>query len=298
MADAHGSGPCGRKSLRVQLPFRPFLFFGFKRMKKYDQYRPSSFITKRTPRRRKNSLKPVILLLFSLFILVAAYVGLSKGYAVYASSDLSNWKPKEVILTGNPGRDEKALMHLAQNRVGKPFTLKQAAQLRAEIMKKYPMFRQVEVNRGLFSGTLKIAVTRREPVAKFVLPNGRIRFIDSDSTVYADPAPELEDPIPFVEFEGDVPEKLSSEVVDLVQNTLKLKKDLAFDFLRFNLSKNLVSMHMPDGSIIEFGPALHLKEKSRRAAQIMDWCRKHNQVPQRLDFRFFEDGQVFLTQKG
>ena len=106
----------------------------------------------------------------------------------------------------------------------------------------------------------------------------------------------LENPVPFVELEGTVPEKLSGEFVELVQNTLRLEKELSFAFLRFNLTKDEVSMHMPDGTVIEFGPARQLKEKSRRAAQIIDWCRRNEKGPQRMDFRFFENGQVFLTQ--
>ncbi len=296
MADAHGSGPCGRKSLRVQLPFRPFFFFGFKHMKKYDYYRPSSFVTKRTPRRRGKGLKPFFILLFSLFILTAVIVGLSKGYQAYASSDLSNWQPKKVVVSGIDGAIYKELQSVGQSKINKPFTFKQAADLKRQLEKKYPMLREVDVSRGLFSGALKIKVQRREPVAKFVLPEGTVRYIDTDSTVYTDPSAVLKTPVPFVELEGTVPEKLSGEFVALVQNTLRLEKELSFAFLRFNLTKNEVSMHMPDGTIIEFGPAKELKEKSRRAAQIIDWCRRNEKGPQKMDFRFFEEGQVFLTQ--
>ncbi len=265
-------------------------------MKKYDYYRPSSFVTKRTPRRRGKGLKPFFILLFSLFILTAVIVGLSKGYQAYASSDLSNWQPKKVVVSGIDGAIYKELQSVGQSKINKPFTFKQAADLKRQLEKKYPMLREVDVSRGLFSGALKIKVQRREPVAKFVLPEGTVRYIDTDSTVYTDPSAVLKTPVPFVELEGTVPEKLSGEFVALVQNTLRLEKELSFAFLRFNLTKNEVSMHMPDGTIIEFGPAKELKEKSRRAAQIIDWCRRNEKGPQKMDFRFFEEGQVFLTQ--
>lgn len=296
MADAHGSGPCGRKSLRVQLPFRPFFLFGFKHMKKYDYYRPSSFVSKRTPRRRGKGLKRFSVILFSLFILAAVCIGLSKGYKAYASSDLSNWQPKKLEVRGVDGALYKELQTLGKSKLNKPFTAKQAADLQEQLVKKYPMLRDVNVSRGLFSGALKIAVERRAPVAKFILPGGNVRYIDNDSTVYADNSAVLENPVPFVELEGKVPDKLSGEFVELVQNTLRLEKELSFAFLRFNLTKDAVSMHMPDGTVIEFGPARQLKEKSRRAAQIIDWCRQNEKGPQKMDFRFFENGQVFLTQ--
>lgn len=267
-------------------------------MKKFDSYRPSSFIVKRAPRRRKKSLKPFFFLLFILFFLVAAFVGLSKGYAVYSSAKISQWRPQKAVVSGLDGNMQKELLALGTAAVGKPFTLAQAAQLRAQIAQKYPMLREVDVSRGLLSGTLKISAERRTPVAKFVLPDNSVRYIDSDSTVYADTNPVLLTPVPFVELEGRVPAKLTDEFVGLVQSTLKLEKELSFAFLRFNLERDEVAMHMPDGTVIDFGPAKNLRAKARRAAQIISWCRRNEKGPQKMDFRFFENGQVFLTQVG
>lgn len=267
-------------------------------MKKFDSYRPSSFVAKRVPRRRKKSLKPFFSLLFILFFLVAAFVGLSKGYAAYSSAKISRWAPQKAVVSGLDGNMQKELLALGSAAVGKPFTPAQAAQLRTQIVQKYPMLREVDVSRGLLSGTLKISAERRTPVAKFVLPDNSVRYIDSDSTVYADPNPGLLTPVPFVELEGRVPEKLTDEFVGLVQSTLKLEKELSFAFLRFNLERDEVAMHMPDGTVIDFGPAKNLRAKARRAAQIIGWCRRNEKGPQRMDFRFFENGQVFLTQLG
>ena len=65
-----------------------------------------------------------------------------------------------------------------------------------------------------------------------------------------------------------------------------------------DLERDEVAMHMPDGTVIDFGPAKNLRAKARRAAQIIGWCRRNEKGPQRMDFRFFENGQVFLTQLG
>ena len=62
------------------------------------------------------------------------------------------------------------------------------------------------------------------------------------------------------------------------------------------LGKMLVR-RMPDGSEIDFGKAVNLKKKAARAAQIIARSRGRYDKPYALNFDFFEDGKVFLTQK-
>lgn len=268
-------------------------------MKQY--YRPSaaSLGNKRTRRKRQVSLyylKPVLLLAVLAFFLFAAYAAFSKIYVTVSASGVSSWKPKEVSVSGVDGAFKREIQSLAQDKVGKPFSVKDAVALRADIVKKYPMLGDVSVKRGLLGGALKISAERRVPVAKFVLPDGAVRFIDSDSVVYADQNPDPLSVVPFVELEGTVPEKLSGEVVDLVTSTLALSKDLNFAFLRFNLTNNTVKMYMPDDSVVDFGAAENLKRKAARAAQVMAWLRENQPGPRYVDFTFFEDGKIFSRQ--
>lgn len=220
-----------------------------------------------------------------------------KTYHLITSSQISDWHVKTVAVSGVSSKFSKDLHALAASYEGKPFSVKEAVALRGEIIKKYPMLKDVTVKRGLLSGKLKVSAEHRTPLAKFVLPDKSVKYIDRDSTVYADPNPALLAPVPFVELEGTVPEKLGAEFVDLVESTLKLGKELDFAFLRMNLTKNTVKMYMPDGSEIDFGKAVQLKKKAARAAQIIARIRGHYNKPYRLNFEFFEDGKVFLTQK-
>ena len=96
---------------------------------------------------------------------------------------------------------------------------------------------------------------------------------------------------------GKVPEKLSAEFIELVESILKLRKELNFAFLRMNMTDNTVKMYMPDESVIDFGQARQLKKKADRAAQILALAREKYPAPFTLDFRFFENGKVFLAQK-
>lgn len=230
------------------------------------------------------------------FFLIAAYAAFSKAYAVLSAKGVSSWQPKEAVVSGVEGSFKRELSALAAPALNKPFSVKDAVTLRTEIVKKYPMLADVSVKRGLLSGALKISASRRVPVAKFVLPDDSVRFIDADSVVYADPNPDKLITVPFVELEGPTPEKLSGEFVDLVKSTLSLSKDLNFAFLRFNLEQNTVTMYMPDGSVIDFGAAKKLKQKAAKAARIMAWSREHQPGPRHIDFAFFDDGKVFSRQ--
>lgn len=302
MADAYGSGPYGRKSLRVQLPFRPFfIYFWFLHMRMKDYYRPPASSLgkkKRVVRKRKSFFffKPALTVILFSVLAFAVYFVCSTGYKLITSSQISNWQVKTVKVKGITGAIGKEILTSANSFQGNSFSLKDAAEFRNLIVQKYPMLREVEVSRGLLSGELTVSAKRRTPVAKFVLPNKTVKYIDSDSTVYADPNPDVLSSIPFVELEGDVPEKISSEFVDLVERTLKLEKDLSFAFLRMDLKKNTVKMYMPDGCVIDFGTANYLKKKADRAAQIIALERNNDVHPYELNFKFFENGKVFLTQ--
>ncbi len=223
------------------------------------------------------------------------WLGVSKGYQLLVNSKLTDWHVKTVSAEGSPAPFQSEILSSLRPYEGKPFSVKDAAALRAKLIKRYPMLKEVSVSRGLLSGELRVAAKRREPIAKFVLPDESVRYIDEDSTVYPDPSSSAS--VPFVELSGPVPEKLSPEFIDLVQSTLKLNKELDFAFLQMDLEKNTVKMHMPDGCVIDFGQAVQLKRKALAAARILAFSHEHYQTLEKLDFTFFKYGKVFLTQK-
>lgn len=299
MADAHGSGPCGRKSLRVQLPFRPFLFFGLQNMRKYTTYRRSVPASRRRTVSRGSRTFSFFktILLFSLFIVLlgGAYLGLHKGYGAFMQSSHGKWQVKKVVVDVLGDSLQKEIMQRVLPYQGKVFSLKDAYALRTELISKYPMLRDLSVKRGMLNGTLTVTAKRREPVAQFKLLNGTVKYVDKDSTVYADASFLSAQDIPTVELVGSVPDKLDSGFTDLVQNALQLDKQLKFESLRLDLNENTVVMVLPEQTVLNFGPARQLKQKAQRASQILSFAREHYTGPYQLNFHFFEDGKVFLT---
>ena len=193
-------------------------------MRKNDFYRPSSSSLgkkKRVVRRKGSSF------FFKLFLVVVllgvvgfgGWLALSQGYRLLVNSKLTDWHAKTIEVSGVDGALNQQIAALAKPYEGKAFSVKDSAALRAAVIKRYPMLKDVSVNRGLLSGRLTVSAARREPIAKFVLPDETVRYIDEDSTVYADPDPYLPAPVPFVELSGPVPEKLSPEFIDLVEST-------------------------------------------------------------------------------
>ena len=298
MADAYGSGPYGRKSLRVQLPSRPFLFWN-NSMRKYGYKRPSAtlMVTRKRPARRAKPSSFSKFFLF-LFLVVAiawgSFWGVRYGYQVLRNAQITDWHVKSVQVSGLTGQREKEVFMLAASLEGKPFSAADANVLRQKISKQYPMLTRVSVTRGLLSGKLKISAQPRRPVAHFFWPDHSHKYVDEESVVYADPQ-EVQQVL-RVDVTGEVPDKLQPSFVELVQSLLKLKKSLPFESLQFNLADNTVTMRLPDQSIIRFGQANHLKQKVQRAAEIMALSRAKYPAPVALDFSFFEEGKVFLTQ--
>ncbi len=269
-------------------------------MKRYDYYRPSTVSLgkkRRVVRCQKGS--SFFLRLFVLLLLLAVLVGagfaVSKGYQLLVNAKLTDWKAKEIVVTGVTGDFYKYIFALAEPWKGKPFSVKDAVSLRDVILTKYPMLKNVSVKRGLIKGVLTVSVERRKPVAKFVMPDQTLKYIDGDSMIYTDPNPDTLQPVPSIELEGEIPERLSPELVDLVESTLKLKRDLEFSTLQMNLTNNTIKLITPDGSIVDFGPVLDLKKKAFRAAQIMALSREKYARPLMLNFQFFDEGKIFLT---
>lgn len=266
-------------------------------MRKYGYNRPSATLYKR---RRVRAKKPSFFFKFLLVLLLlgglgwAGFVGVRYGYYLLQDAQVTNWHVKSVSVTGVNGAVEKEMLAKTAALVGNPFSFEQAENLRKEFATTYPMLKHVSVARGLLSGKLKISAKRREPVARFVLPDGSHKYIDPDSTIYADPN-ALQSSVPQVQLVGPVPEKLQPSFVEMVQSILKLKKSLPFKALELNLQDNTVTMRLPDDSVIHFGSAQYLKTKAVRAAQIMDQARAKYNAPVTLNFEFFEQGKVFLT---
>ncbi len=265
-------------------------------MRKYGYNRPSATLYKR---RRVRSKRPSFFFKFLFLLLLlggigwAGFVGVRYGYHLIKDAQITDWHVKSISVTGVEGAVEKEILAKVSSLQGSPFSFEQAETLRNEFAKTYPMLKHITVVRGLLTGKLKISAKRREPVAQFLLPDGSHKYIDPDSTIYADPNGPQQ--VPLVQLVGSVPEKLQPSFVEMVQSVLKLKKSLPFEALQLDLQENTVTMRLPDESIIRFGVAKDLKAKAARAAQIMDKARSTYQEPVTLNFEFFEQGKVFLT---
>ena len=268
-------------------------------MRKYGTYRPSAtlYVRRRAVRKKRPSFFFKYFLFFFLLVGIGlcGFIGVRYGYALVKNAQLTNWQVKSVAVSGVNGEIEKEMFTRAASFKGKPFSFADGEKLQSEFIKKYPMLRHISVTRGLLSGKLKVSAKYRQAVAQFLLPDQSHKYIDQDSRIYADPNGPQD--VPQVSLVGDVPDQLKPSFVELVQNILKLKKSLPFEALEFNLQQNTVTMYLPDHSIIFFGPAQELKNKARRAAQIMDLVREKYHQPATVNFEFFEQGKVFLTQK-
>ena len=272
--------------------------------KSRNYYRPSTVTLHKAKRRTRRQsgtrffLRLLILLSLLGLVLAGGYWGARQAWRLVSQTRWSDWQVKSVVVNGLDGELQQAVKALAAPHQGKSFTMKEAESLRHTVQTRYPMLKNVSVRRGLFSGKLTVSAAHRTPLAKFVRPDGNVQYIDADSTVYTDAHPLLSATTPTVELEGRVPEKLSTEFIELVESMLKLEKQLPFSSLRMNLTDNTVDLLLSDGTELQFGPAVALKKKALRGVQILDLARKKYKGPFVLRFQYFESGKVFLTQKG
>ncbi len=269
-------------------------------MRKYGYKRPTATLLVRRPRPVRRYKRPSLFFKFltRFFLLLVigggAFFALRYGWQVFSRAQITNWQVKKVVIAGVNAQQTQEISALAAPFEGKPFSSTQANQLRGEIVKQYPMLKNVSVSRGLLSGKLKISARPREPMARLVLPTGSPLYLDKDNFVYADPAgPQA---ILQVKLLGEVPEQLPATFVEQIQHVLRLKKELPFEALELDTTANTVTLRLPDKSIIRFGPAQDLKAKAARAVQIRNIADGKYAASFTLDFTFFDYGKVFLTQ--
>lgn len=269
-------------------------------MKKYAYYRPAVVVDKKKKIRKKASfsfLKYIFLFFIFTGLCLGVYWAGRRAYEAWTISRMGNWKASSAVVVGAEGVLAKELLAIAQSKTNVTFSPQDAVQLQNELKHKYPQLRQIRVERGLLSDKLKVVVKRRVPIARFGAEDQN-QFMDEDGTIYQDPSPDPLLSVPTVELQGKVPENLGEEFAEFVRSTLKLKKQLEFSSLQFNLQADTVTMAFADGSVILFGAAKQLRQKARRAAQIRALAQKTTTPPYELDFTYFDEGKVFLRQKG
>lgn len=269
-------------------------------MKRTDYYRPSyASLGKKKRIRKKQSLsffKPILLFIVFIALCYGVYVLANKAYAAWALSEAGKWTAEQAVVSGVDKEITEQLHALVRPKLNQPFSVQDAVALQAELTGRYPQLRSIRVKRGLLSKKLKIAVQPRVPIAKFQKDNLE-KFIDEDGMIYTDPKPLQEAQVPLVDLTGTVPQRLGEEYIELIQSVLKLKRQLNFVRVQFNLTNDTVKIYLPEDNEIDFGKAQSLRQKARRAAQIQ--AHLPAAVPQKyvLDFTYFEDGKVFLRQK-
>lgn len=269
-------------------------------MKKYGYYRLSVSRTGPARRPRKKASTSI----FKIFIFFCAGITLFIGgwwafqqtYKAISNVHVGEWKPSSVVVSGVTGALANEIISTVQPKVQAAFSAQEARALQTDLLHRYPQLWQVEVKRGLFSGKLKISVKRRVPLARFK-QQGKIYFMDEQGTVYVDPQPDPLQSVQEIKLIGKTPENLSKDFADFVSSVLKLQKELHFSTLQFDLKADTVSMFLPDGSVLNFGPPKQLHAKARRAAQIQAHAQQSGRTPYEANFAYFEDGKVFLRQK-
>ena len=304
MADAYGSGPYGRKSLRVQLPFRPFLFFTGRYMRKYNRYHSATVplaARKRPLRRKKRSyffFRFFLLAMLAGIIGTGVWLGLSKVYEAVSQAHIVKWQAKIVEVSGVEGPLLEQISAVVKPYQGTAFSSAQAGVLRTQLQTEFPMLAQVSVERGLLSGKLKVGVSPHTPVAALYMPDKAVKYLSRNQVIYEDTeALCVSGDLVRVDITGDAAEQAPDRFAEEVYGVIKLREKLLFSALQLDLTTDTLSMTLPDKSEINLGPVARVKEKISRAAEIIGQVKAQDGGPVRLDFTFFEYGQVFLTQK-
>ena len=271
-------------------------------MKTRNYYRPSTVSLgkkKRVVRRKVGTrffLKIFLLISFAAFVLAGGW-GLWYSYRLFTQTDLSDWHVKEVEVVGLSDPLHASVLAAVQPYQNTPFPAEKSNLLRNKLAVQFPMLKNIRVKRKLLHGKLLVSAARRVPLVRLQREDDAVRYADADGILYTDTAPENSTALPILRLEGKMPEKLEGSLAQWISTLAQLHNGLDYRLIVFNTADNTLQLHLADQSVINFGPAVALQQKAARAAQIRALAKEKYPGPFVLDFRFFENGKVFLAQQ-
>lgn len=161
---------------------------------------------------------------------------------------------------------------------------------RKAALKKFPELKSLSFEKGKITDNLWIDCAVRKPAA--AVTAGEIKMLmDADGGFYAgEEQPELE-----IEFYPVLPDEGGAE---LAKSLEEIKKTLPFASARAAVSPykkiERTEIILSNGSVINLGDALNIKDKTKTALKILKYVERENYGKFNADFTFYKYGKVYL----
>lgn len=304
MADAYGSGPYVRKDLRVQIPFRPFIFSrnpqtaaaGVK-MYTVNKNARKRFTPIRSKRQKALRLRRFIIILVSIVLLAGAFFALKKAAGLIFNAETRPswlvWHVKKINISGEEGDIVYDVEKYISFNEGDAVTRADASGLERILSRNLKELKSVSVWRNFFNGNLNIKIKKHMPFARLKTPS-KTYLIEEGGLVFNDDKTPVNPPLFEVSVQGQIKgELLPKEFVELIK-ALKASavldiKEVSVDLEDYSFNLKLKSGFADMGGIKD-GP----KKLGRLKSVLAEAQRRGFKEPYDINFNYFDDGKIYL----
>ncbi|WP_424244743.1 cell division septal protein FtsQ [Elusimicrobium posterum] len=275
-------------------------------MRKLVYYKSSS--PGRQPKRRKSQNSPSLARPLAILFVFAGML-LSAGYFVYKAAPVvkgkienfqengySAWNFKTVEVSGLAPEETKAVLDQILFSPGQSVSTEDCKKLAQDLASKIINIKDIRVKRGLFSGKLRISAKPRVAVGQLATLSAIKQGFDDDGVIYPIPA---DSKLPFIiirDDEGKVPQKVSKEIVQLVDAVKVFERELGFSNLTVDKDAKNARIFSEDKTEIVLGPSVNFEAQAKAASKILKYTQGRYKKPFELNFEYFSDGKVYLKE--
>jgi len=251
---------------------------------------------------RRAKAAAVALAALGLAIFAAAQAPRAFAYARsrVGAPQWAKWKLARMDFSSVPRDHAQGVERELALRHGAELTARDAARLEKSLADKFPALRNVRVSRNWISKELAVSAERRVPVARLCFTGGATAFVDENGEVYAaEPAGGDASVLDINVADGAAGDKFEPETVAAFRALRDSLRSFPCKPETVSLEgRNLLSLRLEDGSLVDWGGLEHTAEKAARLAQVYSRMRERARGPYRVNMRYFDDGRILLSGMG
>ena len=231
-------------------------------------------------------------LIIALFGLAAA--GFSKLSAVFFAA---NWRLKEVKISGGDAGARYEVYKYVGFETGDAVTARDAANLQAMLKVNIKQISEVKVRRGFFDKELKITIKKQPPVARIIRESGAFYLAPAGIFFTDAEFKEIRALLPVYLKDKTNSDFLPQELVELIQ-ALAALKDPRITAAAVDMDAKVFFVQADgEAAFADMGGFEAWGRKLKTLARIMQSAReKKLKQPYDINFKYFEDGKIYLKQ--
>jgi|GEM_PF-3381419 hypothetical protein len=248
-------------------------------------------------RQKRRRIKRFFLFLIICLFLFLLFWSINKGfqYIFEHKSHWFAWKAKKLVVVADDDYTKQQIQDLISFKEDTLISSEDAKNIKNSVQLRLNQVQKVDVKRGFFSKELTVKTTNHTVLAKVETKNKSFLLSESGILFNYEQAK-----IPSESLKVKLKEEIRSSF--LLQELVELLKDVKaqdlqdLDYIDTDLEKKTLTFYLKNGSIVDIGSFDLYNGKIVALKDIIDISHKKGiKEPYRINFKYFEDGKIYLN---